>query len=226
MAGGWWLFETPANAFVRFSCWWVWLLYLGAIQVTTPTCGYQKGPPYVQKKLSILGNAPWLVSLRRACCGKKHKQINSGSAAAKSAEYHEDFCDKVAEGAMTGPPRDMPSRAANAAGAHVFSASSADGVAEAAGESEPETDMPAQAGLFEGGPLGPSYLWAIQTSEALNWKVIVQQPFRKVRHINLQEGSVEGLVVRRAPWRRRILILEDSEVTLAVPPRGDHLLGL
>jgi hypothetical protein len=80
--------------------------------------------------------------------------------------------------------------------------------------------MPAQAGLFEGGPLGPYYLWAIQTSEALNWKVIVQQPFRKVRHINLQEGSVEGLVVRRAPWRRRILILEDSEVTLGSSAKG------
>ena len=46
-----------------------------------------------------------------------------------------------------------------------------------------------------------SHLWAVQLSESLPWKLMVQKRFRIKKHINLLEAEALGLLFRDAPPR-------------------------
>ena len=65
-----------------------------------------------------------------------------------------------------------------------------------------------------------SALWAVQLSESLPWKTIMQYKFRLVQHINLQEAKARRSLVKRLKRDRRVVIGQDSRVNLSSLGKG------
>ena len=65
-----------------------------------------------------------------------------------------------------------------------------------------------------------SSLWAVQLSEALEWKTIMQYKFRVVQHINIQEAKARRSLVKRLPRDRRVVVAQDSRVNLGALGKG------
>ena len=65
-----------------------------------------------------------------------------------------------------------------------------------------------------------SALWAVQLSESLPWRTIMQYRFRMVKHINLQEAKARRSLVKRLGRDKRVVVGQDSRVNLSSLGKG------
>lgn len=72
----------------------------------------------------------------------------------------------------------------------------------------------------EGKAKGGSPLWAVQLSEGLVWKTIMQYTFRQVEHINLQECKARRSLLKRVGHSKRLVMCQDSRVNLGALGKG------
>ena len=72
----------------------------------------------------------------------------------------------------------------------------------------------------EGKVKGGSPLWAVQLSEGLVWKTIMQYTFRQVEHINLQECKARRSLLKRVGHSKRLVMCQDSRVNLGALGKG------
>ncbi|CAE7247502.1 unnamed protein product [Symbiodinium sp. CCMP2592] len=65
-----------------------------------------------------------------------------------------------------------------------------------------------------------STLWAVQLSESLRWRTIMQYRFRTVTHINIQEAKARRSLVKRMQGSSRVVVCQDSRVNLGALGKG------
>ena len=75
-----------------------------------------------------------------------------------------------------------------------------------------------------------SHLWATQLAESLPWRTIRAYKFPRANHINILEGHVLKTLVQIAPLNTRMVVFQDSLVTLGSHAKGrsssQHLNGI
>ena len=65
-----------------------------------------------------------------------------------------------------------------------------------------------------------SALWAVQLSEALVWRTVMQYKCTRVEHINLQEAKARRSLMKRLPVSKRVVVCQDSRVSLGALRKG------
>ena len=82
------LFEQPASGFMKVSCWWLLLRFLGFDAMVTPFCGYLPSGGIVYQKLTIFTfcRKYWHELFRGCTCVKAHTRLE-GSLTTQASAY-------------------------------------------------------------------------------------------------------------------------------------------
>ena len=65
-----------------------------------------------------------------------------------------------------------------------------------------------------------SHLWSTQLAEALPWKVCRAYRFKRPNHINVLESHAHKTLMAISPWDCRLVVFQDSMVTLGANAKG------
>ena len=199
--------EQPAFGFMRALDPWLFLKALGGFEVLFDWCQY--GRPF-RKTTRLLVNFKVLEKLGRRCRHKSRHQRLEGAAATQAGAYSLDFCRQVAL-LRWEVWRDFRNQVCGMKEEVAFR-EGASGLCEAKVERERR--------VLKGRRKRSSALWAVQLSEGLCWKTIMQYRFKMVQHINLQEAKARRSLCKRLPRDRRVVICQDSRVNLGALGKG------
>ena len=191
--------ETPWGAFSRHLPWWKASVLRGC-EVRVDQCRF--GTPYM-KPTALLCSSKQLAPLGRRCrCRSAHERLE-GARTAQAAAYPLAFCQEVAKVIE-----------AVAKVRHAVA-----GVQQTAGGLEHEPEV-GDVRDHRGAQRFVSHLWAAQLAESLPWRTIRAYRFKRSNHINVLECHVYKTLLLLAPMNHRLVILQDSMVTLGAAAKG------
>ena len=208
------LFEQPAYGHMRFSFFWLAVMFVCGDSLITPWCQFiTTGPVY--KKPTVLmfrRGREWWHRLFRVCKCSSHVPLE-GSLTTLAAAYPAGFCRAVGKLVQEfGPTTEGPWLGDLAdTGNVVVTKSDAKEVLK--GRDQIGTrGKPRRAAV--------SSLYAVILSECLPWRANLKMVLNKKGHINIQEQHAFRAACRRAPRASRIVIGQDSRVNLGVESKG------
>ena len=187
--------EQPALGVLRNVGPWIQLVEAGACEVVFDWCHY--GCDF-RKSTRVLTNLEILKSLSCRCRHRSSHGVGDNLHTVDMQGHSEVFCKKVV-------------RLCKALW-HVAE----DFGAGAAGEE----DSAKMVRSLRARQKKSSTLWALQLSESLRWKTIMQYRFRCVTHINIQEAKARRSLVKRMPGFSRVVVCQDSRVNLGALGKG------
>lgn len=189
--------EQPAFGFMRFLGPWVYLVSVGCFETIFDWCRFGRD---FKKRTRLLHNCPFLLPLGLRCCHKKKHVKLEGQRTTLAGAYNQIFCDRVAELC-----RDVWSLFESGEKSHVVEHELQD-VSNCNHESRKHVVR--------------SHLWCVQLSECLPWRTCLQYRFRKLDHINLQEGKARRSLFKMLPHSVRVAVFQDSRVSIGSLGRG------
>eukprot|EP00438_Fugacium_kawagutii_P004497 Skav200096 [mRNA] locus=scaffold694:326558:340569:- [translate_table: standard] len=162
-------------------------------------------PQEIDQQDRLLGTHQHLQAMGRLCtCDHDHVKLE-GSYAQAAAAYPFPMCEHVARIVVEGCEATQPRRL-----------NPPDGVQHVdvpAGDPSPLRDCRTSQKFV-------SHLWATQLSESLPWKVCKKYKFLKGGHINVLECHARRSLLLNIPAQQRIVVLQDSMVTLGASAKG------
>ena len=193
------LVETPWGAYSRKLPWWRLLRSLG-YELRLDQCRY--GTTY-EKATAVLCTSKGFAPLGRRCrCQKAHTRLQ-GTRAALSAAYPQAFCEELARVSV----------------AVAKTRSAALGQTQL-GKSESGLDESGELRDHRGAQRFVSHLWSTHLAEALPWKIARSYRFAKPNHINVLEGHAHKTLMHAAPMGCRLVVFQDSMVSLGASAKG------
>ena len=200
------LFEQPGYGHIRCTFYWQWMAHLCADWVTTPFCGYLRGPVIYLKPIIFLfrrGSVFWCKLYKPCRCRKPHTPLE-GSLTTAAAAYPDLLCQLIARLVEEHMPR--------TAGPWLLGA-------EDIGSGTPG-DIIINKDVRTDRRPAVSKLSTVILSECLGWRTNMRYKFKEGGHINLQEAHAFRGVCKRVPGGRRFISLQDSDVVLGVGSKG------
>ena len=199
MQGGEAFVETPWGAYSRKLPWWVLLASLFC-EIRLDQCRF--GTPFL-KPTGLLCTSRQYAALGRRCMCKGRHQRLEGAMSTKAAAYPPQLCVEFARISVELANTRMPS------------------------ETPGDPCMAERPRKHEHG-LGDhrisqrfvSHLWSTHLAEALPWKVIRAYRFKRPNHINVLESHAHMTLMRVAPMDCRLVVCQDSMVTLGANAKG------
>ena len=184
--------EQPAFGFMRFLGPWKHFVSLGCFETLFDWCRFGR---HFKKRTRLLHNCTFLKPLGLLCCHKKKHVKLEGQRTTLAGAYNQTFCDRVAE---------LCKNAWSIFELH-----------EEVLDACEKFDVPVvRKHVIR------SHLWSVQLSECLSWKTCLQYRFRKLDHINLQEGKARRSLFKMLPHSIRVAIFQDSRVSIGALGRG------
>ena len=190
--------ETPWSAFSRKLPFWRCCRDL-RVEGRLDQCRY--GTPYLKPTGLLATSSRWLSLCRRCNCTQDHEQLK-GSRTSQAAEYPQLLCTAVAELSFQ-VAKDVQ-RTRESAAAHSNSLNG----------------LPGELRDRKGSQRFVSHLWSTQLAEALPWKTRRAYRFLKPNHINLLEAHAHKTLMQLSPMDHRIVVFQDSVVTLGANAKG------
>ena len=205
--------EQPAFGFMRGLGPWSSLVHSGAFQVIFDWCQYGRN---FLKPTRVLTNFVVLKGLERRCRHRRKHVSLKGQATTAAGAYSPSFCRKVAQLCRvvweSGDWESLLSSSVSVArDLHSEQFDCCKGRNDSAVWEERRRKAHRKRS---------STLWAVQLSEGLAWKTIMQYRFRTVTHINIQEAKARRSLVKRLPESRRVVVCQDSRVNLGALGKG------
>ena len=158
------------------------------------------GTPY-QKATGILATSSMYASLGRRCtCSEPHER-REGAATTRASEYPLRLCQEFARISVVHAKMTLP----RDAGGCVSNCGSA---------SEGEVRDSRSVQRFV------SHLWSTHLAESLPWKVARAYRFKRPNHINILESHALRTLMAVAPMNSRLVVFQDSMVTLGASAKG------
>ena len=191
--------ETPWSAFSRKLPWWKACAAQGT-ELRVDQCRY--GTPYLKPTGLLCSSAAFGPLGRRCRCKVPHERLE-GALTSKAAAYPLPLCEEVARLALE--LAENKSKGVSARGTPPLES-------RTAAESEVRDCRAAQRFV--------SHLWSTQLAEALPWKTVRAYRFPRANHINVLESHVLKTLVQIVPMNSRVVVFQDSLVTL-----GSHAKG-
>ena len=228
LVGGFFGAEQPAWGFMRALPLWKLLVLLGSDEFLFDWCRFKC---LFKKTTRLLSNFGPMKTLGKRCNHKFRHSKLEGSATTLAGAYSACFCDMFADTCFNNknlleqgsvgsenffeenfqsdvtpldkPPMDREEKRCSSS------------------QVNPRVDeLLGSLVTREGKAKGGSPLWAVQLSEGLVWKTIMQYTFRQVEHINLQECKARRSLLKRLKQGRRVVICQDSRVNLGALGKG------
>ena len=212
---GWWFCgEQPAFGFMHFLPVWKWFVVHGCFETLFDWCRFKQ--PF-RKRTRLLHNFEPLKTLGRSCNhSQKHLKLE-GSLTTKAGAYSAAFCEAVA-GIVHSHESDFLKGFSGEVGGFGETFLGNTPVVETPCSNEgPTRRVPKPRRVDQ---KVRSHLWAVQMSESLRWKTMIQYRFRKVQHINLQEGKARRTLFKRLGHSKRVCVFQDSKVSIGALGRG------
>ena len=197
--GGEAVVETPWGAFSRHLPWWKHFAAVST-EVRLDQCRF--GMPYM-KPTGLLCTSREFAPLGRRCrCTTPHERLE-GARTAQAAAYPWAMCLEVAK--LAKAVTKIRTAASSAAPGRVV---------EKLEPEEHELRDHRCAQRFV------SHLWSAQLAESLPWKTCGSYRFKRPNHINVLECHAFKTLLLYAPMDHRLLVLQDSMVTLGATAKG------
>ena len=199
LAGNEAILETPWGAYSRKLPWWVWLAQRST-EIRIDQCRYST--PYL-KPTSLLCTSRLFAPLACRCkCVKPHERLE-GSRTSKAAEYPKALCLEVAKVSAAVAKVRMAAGHSSTLGREESPNTSSEGLRD-----------------HRGAQRFVSHIWATQLSEALPCRTIRSYRSKRPNHINVLECHAHTTLMQIAPRDSRLLVLQDSMVTLGANAKG------
>ena len=209
--------EQPALGFMRALSAWKVLLAKNSFEVMFDWCRYSR--PF-KKSIRLLTNFAALEELGKKCHHRHRHPKIEGEATLSGRAYSSSFCRKVA--ALCSRVWDcFESQVTSRFG--VSKVETSDRVSDRCEGTQRRPDALSEEALLrlsKGRRKRSSALWAVQLSEALVWRTVMQYKFTRLEHINLQEAKARRSLMKRLPVSKRVVICQDSRVNLGALGKG------
>ena len=193
------LVATPWGAYSRKLPWWRLLSSLG-YELRLDQCRY--GTVF-EKATALLCTSKNFAPLGRRCrCQHAHTRLQ-GALAAQAAAYPQALCEDVARVSAT-----VAKIRAEALGQTQL------------GNSEGALGEAGDVRDHRGAQRFVSHLWSTHVAESLPWKVGRAYRFAKPNHINVLEGHAHKTLMHAAPMGCRLVVFQDSMVSLGASAKG------
>ena len=190
--------ETPWGAFSRHLPWWRALASCST-EVRVDQCRF--GVPYM-KPTSLLCTSKAFAPLQRRCNCKTPRERLEGAATSRAAEYPQLLCQEVARISVS------------VAKLRMFATQ------ESHELGTQRNSEPGELRDHRGAQRFVSHLWAAHLAESLPWKTIRAYKFQHPNHINILEAHAHKTLMQIAPRDCRLVVLQDSMVTLGATAKG------
>ena len=226
--GGFFGAEQPAWGFMWALPVWVLFRFLGCLEILFDWCRFDC---WFKKTTRLLSNFGPMKKLGKRCHHNFRHVKLEGSATTQAGAYSPCFCRHFADLLFS-------NKCLLEQGSKTFEDfSSLDSPSTKTPLSKPpvlreeerctltqinprEDEFLGNLVTREGKAKGGSPLWAVQLSEGLVWKTIMQYTFRQVEHINLQECKARRSLLKRVGHSKRLVMCQDSRVNLGALGKG------
>ena len=187
--------ETPWGSYSRKLPWWGVCASRGR-ELRVDLCRFGS---LARRTTCMLVTSSALGSLARRCnCATPHTRV-AHSRTNGSASYPETFCEELARIARG------IAKVANASSKHASHAVDVEG---------------GDVRDHRGSQRFVSHLWSTQLAEALPWRTRRAYRFKHPNHINVLEEHAHKTLIQLAPMGSRLVVFQDSMVTLGANAKG------
>ena len=190
--------ETPWGGYARHLPWWKLCMRLGR-EFRVDQCRYEV--PYL-KPTSLLCSSQNFGALGRRCkCKVRHVRLE-GPLTAAAAVYPLSLCQEVAR---------LAAKLSKAEKMHQVTV---------AGDEQHFPPFERELRDHRGAQRFVSHLWSTHLAESLPWRVCRAYRFPRKNHINVLECHVHKTLMHLAPSNCRVVVFQDSMVTLGATAKG------